>query len=261
MELEIREFENDRLRFLLLGANPAFVNSLRRAILQEIPIMAVDEVDFISNDSVMDDEILAHRVGQVPLSTPEGYRLPRECDCRDGRCSNCSVSLTLEAEGPGLIESGALESSDLEVVPVSDSIPLTRLDEGQKLEFEAIARLGFGRDHANWQPALASYKYMPIFGWREGDCTECGDCVEACPPDLLEIVDKKVRITELGDCTMCDACAEACPEGAIDVSHDSSKFLFKIDSFGCMSPMRILEKAAEVLEGKCQDFVERMDRF
>lgn len=261
MEIEIRELKDDRLKFFLSGATPEFVNSLRRAILQEIPVMAVDEVDFMANDSVVDDEILAHRLGQVPLHTPEGYLLPSECDCRDGRCSNCSVSLTLKAEGPSLVKSGTLESSDTEVVPASDSFPLTRLGEGQKLELMAIARLGFGKDHPNWQPALASYKYMPIFGWKKDECTLCGDCVEACPPDLLEIADDEVVINDLEECTMCKACVDACPEGAIDIDQDSSKFIFKVESFGCMSPVRILEKAAEVLKEKCEDFIGGTERF
>lgn len=75
MKVELREKENGTIRFLLTGTTPAFANSIRRTVLQEIPIMAVDEVEFMANDSVIQDEVIAHRLGQMPLNTPEGYLL------------------------------------------------------------------------------------------------------------------------------------------------------------------------------------------
>ncbi|KXB04294.1 hypothetical protein AKJ48_03065 [candidate division MSBL1 archaeon SCGC-AAA261O19] len=261
MGIEIRELEGDTMRILITDTNPAFANSIRRAILQEIPVMAVDEVDVAANDSVMNDEILVHRLGQVPLHTPDGYRLPRECDCTDGRCPKCSVTLTLEKEGPGIIKTGDLESSDEEVVPVSDSIPLTRLDEGQNLEFTAIARLGFGKDHANWQPAVVAYKFMPIFELDEDACTACGDCIDACPKNILEIEDDEVKITNIEKCTMCLACIDSCPEDAINIDHDPTKVILKIESTGAMPPDQLLEKATEVLEDKCKEFAKKTKKL
>ena len=58
------------------------------------------------------------------------------------------------------ITTSELISEDEFVKPVSQDIPIIVLAPGQKLKFEAYARLGFGRDHAKWQPAtIAVVRY------------------------------------------------------------------------------------------------------
>jgi ferredoxin-type protein NapF len=50
-------------------------------------------------------------------------------------------------------------------------------------------------------------------------CDGCGDCVEACPQNILDLADNAPRIDfSLGDgaCIFCDDCTEACPTGALD---------------------------------------------
>lgn len=45
-------------------------------------------------------------------------------------------------------------------------------------------------------------------------CTGCGDCVSACPQDILRIIEGRAAI-DFGnghECTFCNACADACPE-------------------------------------------------
>lgn len=260
MEVELREFENGNLKFIVSGITPAFANSIRRVMLQEVPVMAIDEVEFVSNDSVMADEVLAHRLGQIPLNTPEGYRLPSECDCRRGRCPNCSVDLVLEKEGPGVVRASEMDPSDSEVVPVQGDAPIVRLGEDQRLELTAIARLGFGKDHANWQSAVASYKYMPVIEIDQEARDDWTECVEACPKGILEVEDGELKVTDIVECTMCDACEEACPD-AIEVSGDDTTYVFKVDSTGAMSPDRVVKKALEVLRDKCDEFSEKLERL
>ena len=258
MELEIRKLEGNEMRFVLSDVDPAFANALRRAMLREVPVMAVDEVDFVANDSIMYDEIITHRLAMIPLRTPEGYTLREECGCREGRCSKCSVSLSLKREGPATVLSGDLRSSDEEVGPVSGSIPIVKLAEGQKLEFTAIARLGFGKVHAKWQPGVVAYKYMPVFELDERACDGCGVCVERCPPGLLELEGGKAKIKELERCTMCKSCVEACLRRAIRVAGDPTKFIFTVESTGALHPERIFSEALEALEVKCKEFVKKL---
>lgn len=258
MEIELRESKEDTIRFVLSDVDPSFANSIRRVILQGVPVMAIDEVEIAANDSVMSDEILAHRLGQIPLATPDGYLLPSECDCREGRCANCSVTFSLDVEGPGIIRAGDLESSDPEAAPVQEGAPLVRLEENQRLSFDAIARLGFGRDHANWQSAIASYKYMPVLNIDQDARDEWAPCVEACPQDILEEENGELIVTDIEACTMCKACSEACPE-AIEVKGDSSTFIFKVESTGSLAPEEAVVNSLEVLEDKCDEFLEKLD--
>jgi len=261
MELETRRLEGDEMEFVLSEANPAFANALRRAMLREVPIMAIDEVEFVANDSVMYDEILSHNLGLVPLRTPDGYLMPDECKCKEDRCSRCSVSLSLKREGPVTVTSGDLKSSDKKVVPVGASIMLVKLDKEQKLEFTAIARLGLGKEHSKWQPGVISYKYMPIFEVDLKACDACGACIERCPRNILELSKDKVKITDIEKCTMCQTCVEACPREAIRIGHDDSRFIFRIESTGALPPERILLKAIEALGKRCKEFVKQVKKL
>ncbi len=262
MELKIRKLEGDEMGFTLSDSNPAFANALRRAAMREVPVMAIDEVEFEVNDSAMYDEILAHRLALIPLSTPaKGYVLPGECGCREGRCPKCSVSLTLKREGPATALSGDLKSTDEEVVPVSGSIPIIKLERGQRLELTAIARLGFGKEHAKWQPGVVAYKYMPVFELNEKACDGCGACVKACPVNIIKLSKGKPKISDITLCTMCKGCAEACPPKAIRIGSDPTKFIFRIDSAGGMPPKQILLKAMGALKGKLDEFSKQVKKL
>jgi NAD-dependent dihydropyrimidine dehydrogenase PreA subunit len=46
-------------------------------------------------------------------------------------------------------------------------------------------------------------------------CTGCGDCVDVCPTDALEVVDGLCIVDE-DECTDCGACIDECPEDAIE---------------------------------------------
>jgi DNA-directed RNA polymerase subunit D len=68
------------------------------------------------------------------------------------------VTLTLESKGPGVVYSGQMKSTDPEIMPVHDNIPLAKLTEEQEIRFEAKAELGTGKKHMKWQAGLASYE-------------------------------------------------------------------------------------------------------
>lgn len=50
-------------------------------------------------------------------------------------------------------------------------------------------------------------------------CTACGVCVDACPNDVLELVEGILSFSRPQDCTYCAACEESCPQGAIACSY------------------------------------------
>ena len=59
----------DRLdmEFDMIGYDPAIANALRRILLSDIPSMAIEKVHMYQNTSIMQDEVLAHRLGLLPL--------------------------------------------------------------------------------------------------------------------------------------------------------------------------------------------------
>ena len=164
MDIKVLSREQDTLRFVLSDVSPAFANALRRIILAEVPVMAIDDVMILENNSVMYDEILAHRLGLIPITTDQTYNLPEECTCKSELgCEKCRASLSLEVEASDSVDTvytSSLKPENPEVKPVSDKIPIIKLAQGQRVKLEAYARLGRGRDHAKWQPASAcTYSY------------------------------------------------------------------------------------------------------
>lgn len=155
MQIKILEKRENAIRFVLEGVDVAFANALRRTIIGEVPTFAVDEVEFYENDSALFDEIIAHRLALVPLTTPSDRF---ELDALE--LDDHTVTLSLEAEGPAIVYSGDLKSDDPDVKPVTPDIPIVKLTEGQRLVFNAYAKLGRGKDHAKWQPGFAYYKYL-----------------------------------------------------------------------------------------------------
>ncbi|NJE47074.1 DNA-directed RNA polymerase subunit D [Thermococcus sp. GR7] len=154
-KFRILEKREDSIKFIVEGIDVPFANALRRTILAEVPTFAVDEVEFFENDSALFDEIIAHRLAMIPLTTPvERFSLDAlELD-------DYTVTLSLEAEGPGMVYSGDLKSDDEGVKPANPNIPIVKLAEGQNLTLNAYAKLGRGKDHAKWQPGFVYYKYL-----------------------------------------------------------------------------------------------------
>lgn len=159
MKVEVLSHKGAEMRFSVDGVKPAFAGALRRIMISEIPTMAIEYVDFKKNDSALTDEVVANRLGLVPLTfDAKAYNLPADCKCEGKGCSRCQVTLVLKKKGPAVVYSGDMKSTDKEVRPVQDKIPITELFEGQEMQFEAVAQLGKGKDHAKWQGAVVGYR-------------------------------------------------------------------------------------------------------
>ncbi len=168
-KFQVLERREDSIRFLVEGIDVPFANALRRTILSEVPTFAIDEVEFFENDSALFDEIIAHRLAMVPLTTPSDRFSLDALELDD-----YTVTLSLEVEGPGVVYSGDIKSDDEGVKPANPNIPIVKLAEGQRLSFNAYAKLGRGKDHAKWQPGFVYYKYLTkihvskdVQGWGE----------------------------------------------------------------------------------------------
>lgn len=54
--------------FELVGVDAPIANALRRILLAEVPTMAIETVFIKCNTSILQDEVLAHRLGLIPLA-------------------------------------------------------------------------------------------------------------------------------------------------------------------------------------------------
>lgn len=53
----------------------------------------------------------------------------------------------------------------------------------------------------------------------KGKCTGCGECVEACPGEVYELVGGKAEPVNIDECHGCHTCEAVCTAEAITI-HD-----------------------------------------
>ncbi len=255
------------ITLVLRGVPLEYANAIRRAVIEEVPTMAIDYVVFLDNTSALSDEIIAHRLAMVPLRSDgalERYRRPEECR-GSSPPEDCYTSLRLEAEGRSG-EEVAVYSRDLkpqedpEVVPVYGDIPLFKLGPQQRVDLEAWARLGRGREHIKWSPVTVSVlTYMPKITVSPERCTLCGLCAESCPTKALAIENGRLRVDE-SKCTLCRQCVKVCEPEAIELDWHKDEYKLRIESSGALKPERIVLEAVAQIKRKLLDFREELER-
>ncbi|MBN3037541.1 MAG: DNA-directed RNA polymerase subunit D [Candidatus Diapherotrites archaeon] len=256
MKMKVLENEPNKIVFLLEDSKPALANALRRVILGEVPVMAINEVTMYENTSVMFDEYVAHRLGMIPLTTDlKNYKKPGEC-C-GGNCSSCSVDFTIDETGPKSVHSSDMKTSDPKVKPVSGKIPIVDLDNGQRLRLEAKAVLGTGEEHARWQAGNAAYRSVSEVKLnKEGETRS--ELMNLCPKNVFGIKKDKVFVEKPMECNACNSCVETYPEG-VEVTPNQTKFLFKVWTDGQMTAQKTLVEAIKVLEQKNKEMKKLVD--
>jgi len=162
--------------------------------------------------------------------------------------------------------SSDLIPQDPNAAPVYDNIPIVKLTKGQKLVIEARAVLNTGRAHAKWQPTLVcGYKNYPVVTVSDA-CDACGNCVDECPRDILEVKGKKVKVTDgkLPDCSMCRLCERAClasgigDEPAIKISAEKDRFIFVVESDGSLPAKEIMSRALTFIREQADELEKQL---
>jgi len=269
MEIRIAEKNDVAMQLIFQGVDVSFMNAVRRIVLAEVPSMAIDDVVIIENSSLLQDEILAHRLGLIPIKTDlDSYNLPEECPCNsEFGCNLCRASLTLEVEasnGIKTVYSGDLKPENPDIVPVSDRVPIVKLVSGQKIKLEAYARLGKGKAHAKWQPVtVCAYRHLPPIKIGESHCDRCNKLLKAGPKRVLIKAESKKGGTQgWKELALCQKCAKTYPlnTSAIEVAWDQEAFIFNIESTGALPPGRIMMEALNILDKKVKDFFSELKK-
>ncbi len=134
--------------FTVKGINTAMANAIRRAIITNVPIAAIEKVTIDKNSSALADEILAHRLGLIPFKT----------DIKNFVDTVVSLDVINDSDELKTIYTQDLKSSNPDIIPVYDNMPIVKLSKRQQIKLEATVELGKGREHVKWQGGLASYE-------------------------------------------------------------------------------------------------------
>ena len=253
--IKVLKNEGVKLSVVLEETGNSYANALRKSS-NEIPVLAVDTVEILKNDSVLFDEMLAHRIGLLPLSADKNFVFPENCTCKGKGCNKCTAEMTLKVKGEGRILAKELKSKTVE--SIHPDIPLVFLQKDQEIELTAQARLGKGKVHAKYSPGLVWTRAVPKIELpKDKDAHKA--CAEVCPKNVYQI-EPKVEVKNLMNCDLCMACVEECDKRShkerIKVSGSDKDFILEIESWGQLKPKEILVEACNALKENIDEFLK-----
>ena len=68
LQVKVKKVSQRSIEFDLVGVDASIANAFRRILIAEVPTVAIEHVYVWNNTSVIQDEVLAHRIGLVPLN-------------------------------------------------------------------------------------------------------------------------------------------------------------------------------------------------
>ncbi len=250
MDIKVLKKDDSRSIFRISKINPSIANAIRRYILAYVPTMAIHDVEIKRNGSALYDEMLAHRLGLLPIKTDlKSYKLWEGKKSEVPKSAQYELKLTLKAKGPCTVYASDIKSTDPKVAPAFEKMPIVKLLEGQDIELVMTARLGQGREHAKFTPALAVYRGVPELIVTKDSNTK------ACLEKLSDVITKKGNNLEIKDLTNWNESYEdICEQNGIEVKSSEEDFIFSIESWGQLPPREIFTKAIDFFDGKLSEF-------
>lgn len=212
---------------ILTNINVSLANGIRRSV-SEIPILAIDEADIYKNDSALYDEIIAHRLGLIPIKNQK---------LKAGE----TLDLKLKAKGKG--ERTEVLSGELGDSVVYPDMPIVLLEDGQEIELVAKAKTGTGEKHAKFSPGVIFYKHLPkIKLTQDGEKqTELAEIY----PETFEMYGNKLKVKDASTCDLDEEDFVNYP--GVEVSFDNNLVL-TIESWGQIDAKEIFLNACKALK-------------
>ena len=281
VKVKIIEESDDKIKILLADTDRALVNSIRRSLISDTPKMAIETVRFEmgtieQEDQVWEttgplpDEVIAQRLAMIPIPTRhEEFHFQHECpNCaelveEDRGCPMCTMIYTCKAFGSkeGTMVTAKdlnyLGDSSLEIPELYKSIAITKLFNGQMVEFYATAIMGRGRDHAKWSPAcgvafeprkigIINNKTKAKILWDLKLGITAKDFTDGKLEDYFKVEELKSQLHHVGEGT--EESREF--KDAITLEDISGEFVLSFETDGSMTPRTAFNMAVKELAGK-----------
>nr|CAD1839391.1 unnamed protein product [Ananas comosus var. bracteatus] len=269
-KIEIKWLTEDEMEFDMIGIDASIANAFRRILIAEVPTMAIEKVFMVDNTSVIADEVLAHRLGLIPLDAdprqfeylsvksdqlkwlPDGSQLHKE-----------TPSQSAEPKTYTSFSGNQLEVSKKPLGVKYKDIILAKLGPGQAIELEAHAVKGIGKDHAKWSPvATAWYRMLPeVVFLNEVTGADAEELVKKCPVNVFDIEDLGNEESSSSKTTSLHPLQRMHPgvtEEAVELRRVKDHFIFTVESTGALPPEVLFTEAVKILEEKCNRLITEL---
>ena len=255
MDVSLIKKEGHRVSLEISETNHITLNTLRRLILEEVPTLAIEEVHFLKNSSALYDEMIALRLGLVPLKTDlDSYVFPEQ-----GKRENdpsTFVNFKLKVPGPATVYAEDLKSQDPKIVAVYPKLVITKLLKNQQLELEAKAILGNGLQHMKFSPGLAYYHHKYKVAVKQKDP---GSFRNKYPPQIFD-GSGKIDAKLINTVPLIDACKYVNSE-IVDVKEEKDTFEFHFESWGQLEIKEVFSKAIKIFQEKLDTFEKELKKI
>ena len=249
MEASLIKTDGKTATLLLSGFKLSLVNALRRAIINSVNTLAIDDVTVYKNTSPMYDEIVAARLGLVPIKTLPALSKSKK-----------EITFKLKETGPKVVHASDLICEDKDMAPVYPETLIIKLKEGETIDLEAKAVFGKGSQHIKFSPAHVFYHFYPIIDIKKGAVKGATKIASLCPVDILEGSGDKLAVKKgkLPECILCKACEDYAGEEVIKISSDEDKVIFELESWGQLELNDIIEQATDALGKEVKELSDKL---
>jgi len=264
MKMKVLEAKDDSMRLLLEETEPAYANALRRVLIADVPKMAIEDVEFhlgpIRGDdgkeyesvSPLFDEMIAHRLGLVPIPTDLGlYNRREDCpSCHGEGCPSCTIIYSMNKRGPGLVTSADLEPiGDTKLRPKDPNIPIVKLGDGQAMLIYATAVLGTGKDHAKWQATHGvGYRYYPTLKAGNKTLDALDPEVPTCDSHMQSTETEEEEVLDLhADCKACKTFMDQYKVDSVKAGNDPTRIVLQFETDGSIASKAVLLASLDIL--------------
>lgn len=285
-KLNISYITERNANFDMIGVDTSLANAFRRIMMSEVPSVAAEYVYIFNNTSVIQDEVLAHRIGLIPLKVDPDLLswIDESADEAEKFNDENTIVLSLNVtctrnpnpakgnnDAENLYKNSNVYARDLKfepqgrqeelfkdhpVVPCDPDILITKLRPGQEISLRAHCILGTGGDHAKFSPvATASYRLMPtidIIKPITGD--EAVEFQKCFPSGVIDINTKGEAVVKdpRRDTVSREVLRHDNLKTKVKLGRRRDHFIFNVESTGAMPPEEIFYKAAHILKDKAE---------
>tara|TARA_B100001113_G_scaffold97934_1_gene78849 strand:- start:121 stop:978 length:858 start_codon:yes stop_codon:yes gene_type:complete len=282
MKVKLRKNEKFFTQVEFEDVNYSFVNSIRRSLVSMVPCLAIHEVDFhmgslgayvdeetgeekeYESISAMFNEIVAHRIGMLPIPTDE-KTVEAFADSIGDDSKQPDIMYSLHKQGPCTVYSGDLEpvNGDASLVIPETSVPIVKLAEGQAILVYAKAKMGTAKQHAKWQTVVAPRFYQaPTLTVSSGKGSKT--VIDAVGKEHFKKKGKNHVIEDPVTAHEAIKKAESLwndedAKNAMTVTRNKTHFILEFETTGAMEAKLALEQALKSLDSHCKDFMSSID--
>ncbi|XP_064623253.1 DNA-directed RNA polymerases I and III subunit RPAC1-like [Lineus longissimus] len=292
-KIDIVKMTDREMEFDLIGIDASIANAYRRIMLSEVPTMAIEKVFIYNNTSIIQDEVLAHRLGLIPINAdPRLFEHRQEGDTEGTAEDTLIFNLKVRCAKNPHASKDASDPDELykdhkvytrhmkwvpmgnqtdlfkegEIRPVEDDILIAKLRPGQEIDLVMHCVKGIGKDHSKFSPvATASYRLLPEIVITKPVTGEKALRLQKCfTPGVIEIElvhGKKTAVVAQSrkDSSSREVLRHDDLKDCVKLNKIRDHFIFSIESTGACSPAIIMSEAIKILIAKCRAFVTELD--